>query len=235
MVLPLFLLMMFGFVEIALISASIASYNFAAKDAARLGALVGPTDNTADQDMFNLIKARVAGVVVANLVEVEIYHSDAAGDPPASSSPIENAYDANFNPLTSTWPVSSRNDTLLDADYLGVRITYQYTYLTSYLSGGTNTLTLTANSVQRIEPQDFQSRVTPPVSPVSPVSPVWLVNVRLPRAGEGAGSSIATLGGTGSIASVAFAPEADMRRQTQAQEQVQMQVRMWAWAWGGAA
>src|SRR5215472_9797622 len=59
MVIPLFLLMLFGFVEIALITASISAFNFAAKDAARLGALVGPTDANADPDIENLIHARV--------------------------------------------------------------------------------------------------------------------------------------------------------------------------------
>src|SRR5260221_4264663 len=48
MVAPLFLLMLFGFIEFALIGASIAAFNFAAKDAARLGSYLGTTDSTVD-------------------------------------------------------------------------------------------------------------------------------------------------------------------------------------------
>src|SRR5258708_32877945 len=55
MVAPLFFLMLFGFVEFALIGASIAACNFAAKDAARLGSYLGTTDNTADLQMVDLI------------------------------------------------------------------------------------------------------------------------------------------------------------------------------------
>jgi Flp pilus assembly protein TadG len=211
MVVPLFLLMLFGFIEIALITASISAFNFGAKDAARLGALVGPTDPNADSDMENLIHSRVDAVVVAKVVEIEIYKSDASGGYllAGNTLPPEDAYDANRNPVAgipTLWPVASRNDTLLDADFLGVRITYSYTYLTSFLSGGASTLQLVANSVQRIEPQDFQSYHA---------LPARLALVREP--GAGAGWSKGS-GGSGTT-SGPDTPVADVRR----------------WMWGGAA
>jgi Flp pilus assembly protein TadG len=212
LVVPLFFLMLFGFVEIALVTASISSFNFATKDAARLGSLLGPTDSTVDTQIVNLIKGRVAGIVVAKTVRIEIYLSDPAADYilPGNTQPVENAYDGNGNLIgTAGWPVGSRNDTLLDADYLGVRVTYNYTYLTSYLSGGASTLQLIANSVQRIEPQDFQSRHVAPL-------PVGLALTTTSAAGRpgfaGAGDSSGLIG-------VAQAPMADVRR---------------TW-WGGAA
>lgn len=166
LVAPVFFTLIFGFIEFALIEASIGSYNFAAKDSARLGSLIGPTDPQADQKMIALIQSRVNGVVFAKVIKVEIYKSDAAGDYLQSGSlPPEDVYDANGNAVGSaTWPPTLRNDTLIDADYLGVRITFKYNYMTSYLGGGNASLQLTANSVQRIEPQDFQSwiRHAPP-------------------------------------------------------------------------
>lgn len=158
LVAPLFFLVFFGFVEFALISTSIAAYNFAAKDGARIGSLLGRTDSTVDTQVVTDIRTHVAGIVMAQPIQIEIYKADAGGNPVSGSGGIiENVYDINGNAIgTPSWPVNLRNDSLLDADYLGVRITFKYTYLTAYVSGGNTSLTLTANSVQRIEPQDFQ-------------------------------------------------------------------------------
>jgi hypothetical protein len=180
MVAPLFLLMLFGFIEFALIGASIAAFNFAAKDAARLGSLKGPTDCLADVDMINLIQARVSGTVAAKLVKIEIFKSDASGI--YSPGAPEDSYDATAGgprpadcppplpagTLSYNWSPDNRNDTLIDADYLGVRISFNYTYLTAFISGGNSTLSLTATSVQRVEPQDFEGhRSLPGVAPSS--------------------------------------------------------------------
>src|SRR5260221_5543837 len=90
MVAPLFLLMLFGFIEFALIGASIAAFNFAANDAARLGSFLGRSDCTAASQMVNVTKGRVAGVVVAQLVKIEIFKSDAAGN---YQGVVEDSYD----------------------------------------------------------------------------------------------------------------------------------------------
>lgn len=158
LVAPLFFLVFFGFVEFALINASIAGYNFAAKDGARIGSLLGRTDSTVDTQIVTDIRVHVAGIVMAQPIQIEIFKADEGGNPiSAGGSIVENVYDINGTAIgTPSWPVDSRNDTLLDADYLGVKITFKYTYLTSYVSGGNASLTLTANSVQRIEPQDYQ-------------------------------------------------------------------------------
>lgn len=158
LVAPLFFLVFFGFIEFALINASIAGYNFAAKDGARIGSLLGRTDPTVDTQIITDIRVHVAGIVMAQPVQVEIFKADEGGNPiSGSGGVIENVYDINGNTIgTQSWPVDDRNDTLLDADYLGVKITFKYTYLTSYVSGGNASLTLSANSVQRIEPQDYQ-------------------------------------------------------------------------------
>lgn len=163
------LLMMFGIVEFSLITSSIGAYNFAAKDAARLGTLLGRTSDTVDQQMLAVIHSHTDGMVAARILKVEIFQSDMTG----AISSVADVYDGNDAPIgTPQWPPSLRDDSLLSADYLGVRITYQYTYLTALLSGSAPNLTLTALSVQRIEPQDYQSyrHPTPPAS-VSGTSP----------------------------------------------------------------
>lgn len=176
LVAPIVFFLIFGVIEFALIEASIAAYNFAAKDSARLGSLLGRTDATADGRMLDLIASRVNGVVLAQTVKVEIYRADYSGTmvtttqvDPGTGQVVTVAYENVYTaPIASppvaspgTWPVDNRRDNLLDADYLGVRITYRYTYLTAFISGGSTSLTLTANSVQRIEPQDYEGHIEP--------------------------------------------------------------------------
>ncbi|HEX8036419.1 MAG TPA: TadE/TadG family type IV pilus assembly protein [Ktedonobacterales bacterium] len=158
LVAPVFFLMFFGVLEYALISSSITTFNFAAQDGARIGSILGRTDATVDQQIVNDIVGRTSGFVVAKAQLIEIYRSDVAGSPPPSSGAVEMAYPPTTGSACSVcnWAVASRNDSLLNADYLGVRITYVYNYLTAFLSGGASQLQLSAISVQRIEPQSYQ-------------------------------------------------------------------------------
>jgi hypothetical protein len=134
--------------------------------------------------MVNLIKGRVQGVVVAHLIKIEIFQSDVTGA-------YQNAVEDSFHFVGTgidlvTWPVDLRNDSLIDADYLGVRITYNYTYLTAFISGGNSTLTLTATSVQRIEPQNFQGHRSLPGVVLSSAAQGPSVTASGPGAGDGA-------------------------------------------------
>ena len=164
LVAPLFFALIFGLIEFSLISISISSFNVAAEDGARIGSLLGRTDPTVDQQIVTAVASHVNGVSVAHPLTIEVFKADVTGQPVTSGGNIvENVYDINGNPIgTPSWPVSSRIDQLLSADYLGVRITYEYDYLTAFVSGGNSRLILTATSVQRIEPQDYQGRRAPP-------------------------------------------------------------------------
>lgn len=167
LVAPVFFLMFFGIIEYALINSSITTFNFAAKDSARIGSLLGRTDPNVDQQIVSDVVGHTGGLVVAQTQLIEVFRSDAAGSLPPSVNPVENSYPPTTTTIACTicnWAVASRNDSLLNADYLGVRITYVYTYLTGFVSGGASQLNLTALSVQRIEPQDYQGhRPLPPV------------------------------------------------------------------------
>ena len=190
MVAPLFFLMLFGFVEFALIGASIAAFNFAAKDTARLGSYLGTTNPDPDSLMVDLIKGRVKGVVVAHLIKIEIFKSDATG---AYQNAVEDSYIYVGTGIEMrTWPVDLRNDSLIDADYLGVRITYNYTYLTAFISGGNSNLSLTATSVQRIEPANFHTHRAPPSVALSSTAHDPSVTASGPAAGDSAQPAVLT-------------------------------------------
>ena len=158
--------MVFGVVEYALINASIGAFNFAAQDAARYGAIIGPTDPNVDAEILaQFITPRVSGIVMARVVKVEIFHAGQTGGcadgTQAFPCPQEDVYDAGTGAWTVGWPVSTRQDQLITADYLGVRITYQYTYLTAFFATTSPQIILIASSVQRIEPQEYGMRPAP--------------------------------------------------------------------------
>lgn len=172
LVAPLFFTLIFGLIEFSLIGVSISSFNLAADEGARIGSYLGRTDPMVDQDIFSAVASHTSGVVVAHVLKIEIFKADATGQPvTVGGNIIENVYDMNGNLISRPcdpgcdWPATSRIDQLLSADYLGVRITYQYTYLTGFISGGNASLVLTASSVQRIEPQDYQGRRSPVPDP----------------------------------------------------------------------
>jgi hypothetical protein len=169
LVAPLFFALIFGLIEFALIAVSISSFNLAAEEGARIGSVLGRTDPNVDQKIVASIRSHTSGIAAAQTVTIEVYKADVTGNAVINGvNTVENVYDGQGNPIgTQFWPVDSRIDQLLTADYLGVRITYQYTYLTAFIAGGNANLRLTATSVQRIEPQDYQGRLNaPPLTPV---------------------------------------------------------------------
>ena len=188
LVVPLFLFLIFAVVEYSLINSSIGAYNFAAKDAARYGAIVGPGDTgacncQADLDMLNIINSHTIGVVAAVPVEVDFFEASESGAYPGSGVGKQDVYLYTGGAWTRSgtlgWPVGTRDDRLVSQDYLGVHIIYRYTYVTAFFSSLGATITLTADSVQRIEPQQLFHHPAPgatqalaALSPSAPVSPL---------------------------------------------------------------
>jgi len=159
LILPLFVLLLFGVIEFALINASIGAFNFAAQDAARYGAISGPNNVNSDSTMLTQsIQPRITGVVAAQLKTVEIFKANEDGSCYGGEAPpcvTEDSYSVQTGLWTYNWPSSVRSDQLITGDYLGVRLTYTYTYITAFFATTSPTLTLSAVSVQRIEPQEY--------------------------------------------------------------------------------
>jgi TadE-like protein len=200
-----FFLTFFGIVEFSLIMASIGSFDFAARDGARIGSILGRTDPQVDQDVINAVTARVQSIVMAKVTEIDVYRANPIDGtcfdlndinsvlipPPAPGShPIDdplcakNQYAADGTLIGSVgWPVNDRSDTQQIADYVGVRVLYQYTFLTYAVVGAGSTLNLSTYSVQRIEPQNFGRRQVPaPVASRAPMGDLDLAPAAaLPR------------------------------------------------------
>lgn len=198
---PLFLLILFGVVEYALINASIGAFNFAAKEGARYEAIIGngqapgASPPPLDQYVVNsVILPQVAGVVMAQAKAVVVYKAVESGGcfgtgSVTGTTPTCQYQDALQPNGSGVWGFTQsgwlpgtpgRNDQLSNADYLGVFISYQYTYLTAFFAITSPTITLSAVSVQRIEPQQYgDSGQSQPIAQVgggsSPPSP-WASN-----------------------------------------------------------
>jgi hypothetical protein len=166
---PIFFLIFFGILEYSLIMASVGGFDFAAREAARLGSVLGRTDPNVDTKVVATVNINVQGIVMARAQELDIYRAardgqclDAAAPAtgnevaPGSALCIEDIYQFSSGTWTTqTWPPDARDDSLLGADYLGIRLTYSYTYLTGFIAAAGSTLNLTASTVQRIEPQEY--------------------------------------------------------------------------------
>ena len=168
MVLPLLMLLIFGIIEFALINASIGAFNFATQDAARFAAIAGPTDPNADATMLaQEILPRINGIVAAQLQTVEVFKANEDGSCFGGTfsfpCPAQNDhfFTAQTSQWTGQWTPDKRNDQLVTGDYLGVRITYVYTYITAFFATVSPAVQLSAESIQRVEPQEYTKHQAP--------------------------------------------------------------------------
>lgn len=168
LIIPLLLLLIFGIIEFALINASIGSFNFATQDAARFAAITGPTDPNSDATMLaQVILPKVNGIVAAQLQTVEVFKANEDGScfSGAFSFPCpaqsDHLYTASTGQWTGQWTPAQRNDQLVTGDYLGVRITYVYTYITAFFATTSPSIQLSVQSIQRVEPQEYTKRHAP--------------------------------------------------------------------------
>jgi Flp pilus assembly protein TadG len=149
LVLPLFLTVLFGLVEMTLIYSSVALYDTAAHQGARLAALLATRTANADAQTVATIFHTVQPLFVAHLERIEIFQSDAAGDGPQATA--EDAFDGTGTAIApQTWPASDRVSTVAAPVYLGVRITYHYTWLTSFIGALGATLTLQTTAIMPV-------------------------------------------------------------------------------------
>jgi hypothetical protein len=171
LVAPMLLLVIFGTIEFCFLYQSTNTVGFAAREGARVGAVLGPTDSAADskiiQAIFNATSSG-AGLLFSQIQMIEIFKSNENGavPPPLASCtqptapPYEDVYDGNGNACppgagSLNWPPSARNATFNNADYLGVRITFVYNWVTSFVSASQGQFKTSAVSIQLIEPQTF--------------------------------------------------------------------------------
>jgi Flp pilus assembly protein TadG len=151
-VLPVFLLLLFGLVEFGFVLNASSTVNYASRVAALLAAEGGATAGTDCMVLRAIDRALTSPTTPTRVSRVEIYWSDANGDQIASNV---NAYDrfgtltcaygdgstitVPYTRTTNDYPESERCDVLAGCgglhttvDDIGVRITYAHQWVTSF-------------------------------------------------------------------------------------------------------
>jgi Flp pilus assembly protein TadG len=151
-VLPVFLVLLFGLVEFAFVLNASSSVNYASRVAALLAAEGGKTEGTDCMVLRAVERALTSPTTPTRVSRVEIYWSDSNGDQIASNV---SAYDRTgsltctygngstitvpYARTTDSYPESERCDVLAGCgglhttvDDIGVRITYAHQWVTSF-------------------------------------------------------------------------------------------------------
>ncbi len=165
---PILIILAFGIVEFGGAWQYNTRLQTATRGAARTASNEG-TSRSADYDGLLSIQSTL-GSKVSNVQRVVVYKADASdGAVPTacktgSVSGVCNSYPGSiFTTMTASsfsgscsssldryWCPTTRDDSADSADYLGIWIQYQYTFVTHLFPGGG--LTLTRSTVMRIEP-----------------------------------------------------------------------------------
>src|SRR5581483_1568854 len=125
LVAPLLFMVIFGTIEFCFLYQSTNTVNFAAREGARVGAVLGPTDAAADSKILTAIfdaTSSGSGLLFSQIQMIEIFKSNQNGSVPptlasCTSATDEDVYDGQGNLCgTKNWPPSVRNATFNSAD-----------------------------------------------------------------------------------------------------------------------
>jgi hypothetical protein len=168
---PLFILLLFGMIELAFMVNAQLSLNFATRDASLLAAEAGMQDTNADCVVLRRIETLLtAPTDRARVLRVHIFQADVTGHPTGleqvytrgGSTSCPSGGTVPYALGTNTFPVLARCAKLEGCgvtsdhlDIIGVAIDYQYRYVTPMFSlvGGTGAgQTLSGSNSMRMEP-----------------------------------------------------------------------------------
>jgi Flp pilus assembly protein TadG len=171
LVLPVFLLLLFGLVEFGFVLSATSSVNFVSRVAALLAAEGGRTQGTDCMVLRAIERDLMPPTTPTRISQVAIYWSDANGDQIASSVNVytrggsltcdyaDGSITVPYTLTTERYPEADRCDVLAGCgglhttvDDIGVRITYAHQWVTwvgQTIAGG---ITLQRSTAVRMEP-----------------------------------------------------------------------------------
>src|SRR5438105_3039363 len=172
LVMPLVLFLVVGIVEFSLLLNSRNTVLFASRDGSMLAAEGGASTGTDCLVLDRIERDVVSPSRAIRIQQVTIYWSDRNGDQIGSSA---NVYDRTgsttcagggatitvpYSLTSAGYPETSRCDVLAgcggshtSVDTIGVRITYQHFWITSFLRLGGTSVTFSEATATRVEPQ----------------------------------------------------------------------------------
>jgi Flp pilus assembly protein TadG len=171
LVLPVFLLLIFGVVEFGFLYNAAATVNFVSRVAALLAAEGGRTEGTDCMVLRAIERDMISPAVSSRISTVEIYWSDANGDQIASNANVYTrtgsltcAYAGGsitvpYTLSTERYPAAQRCDVLAGCggqhatvDDIGVRITYTHQWVTRFGQTIARSITFLRSTAVRMEP-----------------------------------------------------------------------------------
>jgi hypothetical protein len=157
LVAPIVLFLLFGALELSLLSFVMSSARYAAGDGAREAGQLGNAANT-DTTTVQLIRTGPFGQnSLASVTEIDIQRLP---QPPWAGTPVPdpshlNKYNLDGSVIGSpTWPATSRNVKQGQSDFLRLTVKYRYSWKTGRLLSA-SALALTQTSDVRLEPQSY--------------------------------------------------------------------------------
>ena len=172
LVLPLLLLLIVGIAEFSFVWNSRNTVLFASRDGSMLAAEGGSVAGTDCQVLDRIERDVISPSRTIRIQQVVIYWSDRNGDQIGSSANVYDrvgsttcaaggsTYTIPYSLTSSGYPEPGRCDALAgcggshtSVDTVGVRITYQHFWLTSFLRLGGSSVTFSETTATRVEPQ----------------------------------------------------------------------------------
>ena len=174
LLLPLFVVLLFGTIEMGLALRNQLTMSNAVTSSARIGSVLG-TDLRSDIAVLDAVEAGLVGAVDPTVISrVVIYESDLTGsstgsenhylydptDPTCPWSPCPDPSHPSFtgqfgNP--SSWAPDTRDATLPDPDIIGVQIQYQHQWVTTVVPFMSAPANWNVDARLRLEPDVYGS------------------------------------------------------------------------------
>jgi Flp pilus assembly protein TadG len=171
LVLPVFLVLIFGVVEFGFLYNAAVTVNFVSRVAALLAAEGGRTEGTDCMVLRAIERDMISPTVSSRISTVEIYWSDANGDEVASSVNVytrtgsltctyaSGSITVPYTLSTDLYPEAQRCDVLAGCggshatvDDIGVRITYAHQWVTRFGQTIAGSITFQRSTAVRMEP-----------------------------------------------------------------------------------
>jgi hypothetical protein len=181
MVVPVFLLILLGMVEMGFAFDHALTINYASREGARMGAALANgsklTSPYTCSDVDKFVVSAIERVLtsegspvashLADISSIKIYSANASGSQTGSyvnvwvpgSGPVVDGRNLHFSLSSSGWAQCSRSNATVNPDSIGIAITYNYRYVTPlggilrfFGGSGGATLSMTDRSVMALNP-----------------------------------------------------------------------------------
>jgi Flp pilus assembly protein TadG len=156
LVVPVLFMIIMGVLDGALLMFSVGTARYASAEGSRIASQLGNATTT-DSQVMQIVRNTVGGTQLFTVNEVDIYRLNQDGNGNLTQDVARvNRYNLDGTPISNPipWPAANRNVGNGTSDFLGITVTYTYTWKAGFFAplGPVRT---TAVSYVRLEPQSY--------------------------------------------------------------------------------